>query len=155
MSTATPPVAAFTRPAAHWHALADRVLAGGQIDRAEALAVLASADIELLDVLALDGAVAEGDLDAFGFSGGDRVHFLDGEVHFLEDGQDFPADIACGAYDGDAIAHDEIILCSGAFGRNASAFGSFAVAKQPESSNSSPESATAFPRPHPRAICWP
>src|SRR5690606_33279059 len=102
-------------------------------------------EVELLDVLALDGAVAEGDLDAFGFSRGDRVHFLDGEVHFLEDGQDFPADIACGAYDGDAIAHDEIILCSGAFGRNASAFGSFAAAKQPESSNLAPESANAFP----------
>src|SRR5690606_3963612 len=111
-------------------------------------------EVELFDVLALDGPVAEGDLDALGFSGGDRVHFLDGKVQFFENGQNFPADIAGGAYDGDAIAHDEIILCTGAFGRNASAFGSFAAVKQPESSKSTPETATAFPRPCRGAICW-
>lgn len=35
-----------------WHALADRVLAGGGIDRAEALAILSSPDEEILDLLA-------------------------------------------------------------------------------------------------------
>jgi biotin synthase len=35
-----------------WQALADRVLAGGAVDRDEALAVLRSPDVELLDVLA-------------------------------------------------------------------------------------------------------
>jgi biotin synthase len=35
-----------------WHALADRVLSGGTIDRSEALAILESTDVELLDVLA-------------------------------------------------------------------------------------------------------
>ncbi len=35
-----------------WHALADRVLAGGSIDRDDARAVLESSDIEILDVLA-------------------------------------------------------------------------------------------------------
>ena len=38
--------------ASRWHQLAARVLAGGQIDRDEALAVLVSPDVELLDVLA-------------------------------------------------------------------------------------------------------
>lgn len=35
-----------------WHALADRVLAGGSITREEARAILASPDLELLDLLA-------------------------------------------------------------------------------------------------------
>jgi len=35
-----------------WHALADRVLAGGDLDRSEALAILESPDEELLDLLA-------------------------------------------------------------------------------------------------------
>ncbi|MCE9631208.1 MAG: biotin synthase BioB [Planctomycetia bacterium] len=35
-----------------WQALADRVLAGGAIDRAEARGILESSDVELLDVLA-------------------------------------------------------------------------------------------------------
>ena len=35
-----------------WHALADRVLAGGAIDRDEARAILESPDVELLDLLA-------------------------------------------------------------------------------------------------------
>ena len=35
-----------------WHALADRVLAGGTIERGEAIAILESTDVELLDVLA-------------------------------------------------------------------------------------------------------
>jgi biotin synthase len=39
------------RPAP-WHAMADRVLAGGAIDRGEARAVLASTDVDLLDLLA-------------------------------------------------------------------------------------------------------
>ena len=40
-----------TRPAGTWGALADRVLAGREINPAEALAVLDSADVEILDVL--------------------------------------------------------------------------------------------------------
>ena len=39
-------------PASHWHALADRVLAGGEIGRDEARAILESPDGELLDLLA-------------------------------------------------------------------------------------------------------
>ena len=39
-------------PASRWHALADRVLAGGEIDRAEARGILESSDVELLDLLA-------------------------------------------------------------------------------------------------------
>ena len=39
------------RPAGTWGALADRILAGGEINPAEALAVLDSADVEILDVL--------------------------------------------------------------------------------------------------------
>ena len=39
------------RPAGAWGALADRVLAGGEINPAEAIAVLDSADVEILDVL--------------------------------------------------------------------------------------------------------
>jgi biotin synthase len=35
-----------------WHSLADRVLAGGSIDRDEARAILESSDVELLDLLA-------------------------------------------------------------------------------------------------------
>jgi biotin synthase len=35
-----------------WHTLADRVLAGGELERAEALAILAAPDEELLDLLA-------------------------------------------------------------------------------------------------------
>ncbi len=35
-----------------WHALADRVLAGGTIERGEAIAILESTDVEVLDVLA-------------------------------------------------------------------------------------------------------
>ncbi|MBU6310074.1 MAG: biotin synthase BioB [Planctomycetes bacterium] len=35
-----------------WHALADRVLAGGSIDRDDARAILESSDVELLDLLA-------------------------------------------------------------------------------------------------------
>jgi biotin synthase len=38
--------------AGRWHALAERVLAGGELDRAEARAVLESDDADLLDVLA-------------------------------------------------------------------------------------------------------
>jgi biotin synthase len=38
--------------ASRWHVLADHVLAGGEIDRREALAVLESPDEELLDLLA-------------------------------------------------------------------------------------------------------
>jgi biotin synthase len=38
--------------ASRWHTLADRVLAGGAIDRDEARAILESSDTELLDVLA-------------------------------------------------------------------------------------------------------
>ncbi len=34
-----------------WHALADRILAGGEIDRAEARGILESPDVELLDLL--------------------------------------------------------------------------------------------------------
>lgn len=40
-----------TRPAAFWGQLADGVLAGGEISRADALAVLDSTDGEILDVL--------------------------------------------------------------------------------------------------------
>ena len=47
-----------------WQALADRVLAGGAIDRDEARAILDSSDVELLDVLAAESpmqpAVAAG-----------------------------------------------------------------------------------------------
>lgn len=46
--------AATTRPeagAAHWHGLADRVLAGHRLTDDEALSILESADTELLDVL--------------------------------------------------------------------------------------------------------
>ena len=39
-------------PPARWHGLADRVLAGGTLDRDEARAILESTDAELLDVLA-------------------------------------------------------------------------------------------------------
>ncbi|MEI8317473.1 MAG: biotin synthase BioB [Planctomycetia bacterium] len=39
------------RPAGTWGALAERILAGGEINPAEALAVLDSADVEILDVL--------------------------------------------------------------------------------------------------------
>ncbi len=38
------------------------------------------------------------------------MHFIDREVQLLDDVQHFPADIAGGANDGDAIAHDEIFL---------------------------------------------
>jgi len=46
MTVAAPPAPS------RWHALADRVLAGGAIDRDEARAILASPDEELLDLLA-------------------------------------------------------------------------------------------------------
>jgi len=39
-------------PPARWHGLADRVLAGGTLDRDEARTILESTDAELLDVLA-------------------------------------------------------------------------------------------------------
>jgi biotin synthase len=53
MRIAEPPVSNPRTSAgpAHWHALADRVLAGGQVDRDEALSILRSSDIDLLDVL--------------------------------------------------------------------------------------------------------
>jgi biotin synthase len=47
MSLVEPPTAA-----SRWHALAERVLAGGEIDRDEARAILESPDVELLDLLA-------------------------------------------------------------------------------------------------------
>ncbi len=50
-SCSHPAAGAATRPASFWVALADRVLAGGEMAPDEALAVLDSADIELLDVL--------------------------------------------------------------------------------------------------------
>ena len=40
-----------SRAAGRWHALAERVLSGGELDRAEARAVLESDDADLLDVL--------------------------------------------------------------------------------------------------------
>jgi biotin synthase len=46
MNVAAPPAPS------RWHALADRVLAGGEIDRDEARAILASGDEEILDLLA-------------------------------------------------------------------------------------------------------
>jgi biotin synthase len=46
MTVAAPPAPS------RWHALADGVLAGGSIDRSEGLAILASPDVELLDLLA-------------------------------------------------------------------------------------------------------
>ncbi|MNR34370.1 hypothetical protein D3C85_1521380 [compost metagenome] len=46
------------------------------------------------------------------------MHFIDREVQLLDDVQHFPADIAGGANDGDAIAHDENILVR-ALGRKA------------------------------------
>jgi biotin synthase len=46
MSVAAPPAPS------RWHSLADRVLAGGEIDRDEARAILASTDEEILDLLA-------------------------------------------------------------------------------------------------------
>lgn len=54
MSTAAPAAPASPRLASpgRWHALADRVLDGGAITRDEARAVLASPDVELLDLLA-------------------------------------------------------------------------------------------------------
>ena len=47
-----PPSSAPLPHASRWQQIAARVLAGGQIDRDEALALLASPDVELLDVLA-------------------------------------------------------------------------------------------------------
>ncbi len=48
-----PPMTVAAPPApSRWHALADRVLAGGGIDRDEARAILASRDEELLELLA-------------------------------------------------------------------------------------------------------
>jgi biotin synthase len=44
--------AAASTTQSRWHALADRVLAGGEIDRDDALAILESPDEELLDLLA-------------------------------------------------------------------------------------------------------
>src|SRR6202012_1625887 len=59
----------------------------------------------LLDVLAADDLVAEGDFHADGFARGDRVNLLHGEVHFLEDVQHFAAHVARGADDGDPVTH--------------------------------------------------
>jgi biotin synthase len=54
MSIACPPTSPATSPAggSRWQRLADRVLAGGAVDRDEARGILASADDELLDLLA-------------------------------------------------------------------------------------------------------
>jgi len=41
-----------TSALSRWHALADRVLAGGEVERHEARAILASSDEEILDLLA-------------------------------------------------------------------------------------------------------
>ncbi|MNE27690.1 hypothetical protein D3C80_1211090 [compost metagenome] len=59
------------------------------------------------------------------------MHLVDGEVQFLDDVHHFATDIAGGANDGDAIAHDQNILRRGAGEKSGSAFGSFAGAKQP------------------------
>ncbi|NCY03890.1 MAG: radical SAM protein, partial [Planctomycetia bacterium] len=45
-------VAAASTSPSHWHDLAQRVLAGGAIGRDEARAILASPDVDLLDLLA-------------------------------------------------------------------------------------------------------
>ena len=54
MSIAAPPAPSATSPAAgsRWQRLADRVLEGGAIDRDEARGILASTDVDLLDLLA-------------------------------------------------------------------------------------------------------
>jgi biotin synthase len=55
MSIAEPEVSRSSSPeaaASRWHAMAARVLAGGEIDRSDARAILDSADIDLLDLLA-------------------------------------------------------------------------------------------------------
>ena len=62
-------------------------------------------EVELFDVLAFDGLVAEGDLHALGLARGDGVDFIDGEFQLLEDVQHFAAHIARGSDDGDAITH--------------------------------------------------
>jgi hypothetical protein len=62
-------------------------------------------EVELFDVLAFDGLVAERDLDALGLARGDGVHLVDGEFELLEDVQHFAAHIARGPDDRDAITH--------------------------------------------------
>ena len=64
-------------------------------------------EVELFDVLAFDGLVAERDLDPLGLARGDGVDFIDGEFQLLEDVQHFAAHIARGPDDRDAITHDD------------------------------------------------
>jgi len=67
-------------------------------------------EVKAVDAFAFDRPVAKADLDPLGLARRHGVQGLDGEVQFLEDIQHFPADIAGGAYDGDAIAHNGHVL---------------------------------------------
>ena len=67
-------------------------------------------EVECLHIDAFDNPVAVSDLLADGATRSDCVNLISGELEFLQDGQDFPAHIACGANDGDAIAHKVMLL---------------------------------------------
>jgi hypothetical protein len=66
-------------------------------------------EVELLQVLALQGLVAEGDLNAHGFARGDGETLINRELAFGEDIQHFAAHIARGAYDCNLVTHGSLL----------------------------------------------
>jgi hypothetical protein len=59
----------------------------------------------LREVLALEGAVAEGDLRAHGAAGGERHDLVGRKGALVEDGQHLAPDIARRSDNGDLVAH--------------------------------------------------
>jgi len=83
--------------------------------------------VELLEILALEGLVAEGDLNAHGFARGDGEALIDREFALGEDVEHFAAHIARGADDCNLVTHGSLLdlvsgppalepLCGSAFG---------------------------------------
>jgi hypothetical protein len=62
-------------------------------------------EVELLQVLAFEGLAAERDFHADGFTRGDGMHLVHGELQFLEDIEHLTAHIARGADHGDPVTH--------------------------------------------------
>jgi biotin synthase len=82
--------------ASRWHTLADRVLAGGEISRAEGLSILESPDVELLDLLAAAFRVR-------------RAHFgLQVQLYYLKNAKSGLCPEDCGYCSQSAVSDAEI-----------------------------------------------